>query len=258
VEDVHIISNSPYLSVVQEAMPELAIHAVSTREEAARIVEAEPDVLYVDTFPRGLGGELASILPSLQARKLLIHRALNPDYAAKAGLRGFVETNYDIILCPGERGVLSDLPQAVFTPAWLVRPPVAVTQLVEIVICASGNAEELSWYGEAAALLSGRASVRCIAAELPPGCPPDAWTRHWPSIDWIAGAKAVIGGAGYNTVHECLATGVPLIARPWPRKYDLQRWRAEQHSGITIVDTPQQAAAKALHVLAARPGYLEH
>ena len=67
----------------------------------------------------------------------------------------------------------------------------------------------------------------------------------------------MIGGAGYNTVNECLATGTPLIARPWPRKYDRQRERAERTPGITIVDTPDEAAEAALRILkqptAARP-----
>jgi predicted glycosyltransferase len=246
---VNILSNSPYLRIVQGAVPKFSIVPITTREEAGNEVQGDWDLLVVDTFPRGLGGELADLLPALKRPKVLIHRVLNPDYIARASLRSFVSDNYDCVLCPGERGAFADLPQAIFTAPWLFREPVPVSPGRDVVICAGGNAWELEWYGEAAALLSGICETRCIAAELPPGCPPEAWIRHWPSIDWIASAKVVIGGAGYNTVQECLATGVPLIARPWPRKYDLQRWRVEQHPRIRVVTTPQEAASAALDTL---------
>jgi hypothetical protein len=232
-------------------MPELAIAAVSTREEAAARVSGEPpDVLVVDTFPRGLGGELALVLPSLRALKVLIHRDLKPEYVAWAGLRTFVADCYDCVLCPGERGPLADLRQALFTPPWLVRPPVEIKPGLDVIVCAGGNANEMPWYGEVAALLARDIGLRCLAPELPPGCPPELWIRYWPSIDWIASACAVVGGAGYNTVNECLALSVPLIARPWPRKYDRQRLRAEQCPNVTIVATPDEAARAALDALA--------
>lgn len=239
---VLILANSPYLEIVRTSMPELGIEAVSTGLE-------DPDVLVVDTFPRGLAGELAERLPSLRALKILIHRDLRPEYVSWAGLRTFVADHYDCVICPGERGLLADLPQAIFTAPWLLRPPAAVKPGVDVVVCAGGNAEELPWYGEVAALLARDVGVRCLAAELPPGCPPELWIRYWPSIDWIASAGAVVGGAGYNTVNECLALGVPLIARPWPRKYDRQRLRAEQCPNATIVETPDEAAGAALDAL---------
>jgi hypothetical protein len=243
--DVRILSNSPYLQVVQAAMPHIDVEPTPTREA---------DVLVVDTFPRGLGGELAGLLPSLQIPKVLVHRALNPIYVAKAGLHEFVAANYDCIFCPGEQGLLASLPQAIHTAPWLIRKPVEIAPPVDVVICASGNIEELGWYGEAAALVSRQAKVRCIAPNLPPGCPPNIWSPYWPAIDWIASARAVIGGAGYNTVNECLALGIPLIAKTWPRKYDNQRERAAQHpSHIVIANTPQEACSAALESLNRAP-----
>jgi hypothetical protein len=248
-ESVRILANSPYLEIVraqiaQAGMPEIGIEAVS------RIAPEEPDVLVVDTFPRGLVGDLADLLPSLRALKVLIHRDLRPEYVSWAGLRTFVAAHYDCVLCPGERGPLADLPQAHITAPWLVRPPVAVKPGVDVVVCAGGNATEMPWYGEVAALLARDVDVRCLAPELPPGCPPEFWIRYWPSIDWIAGAGAVVGGGGYNTVNECRTLAVPLVARPWPRKYDRQRLRAEQCPNATIVETPDEAARAALDALA--------
>lgn len=247
---VRILANSPYLSIVQTAMPELEIVAVSTREEVISVLAGEDfDVLVVDTFPRGLGGELAPVLPSLCALKVLIHRDLNLEYVAWANLRAFVAPHYDAVLRPGEDGPLADLPQSRSTAPWLIRAPAATGPGVDVVICAGGYAPEISWYGQVAALLARRVTLRCLAAELPPGCPPECWIRHWPSIDWTAHAGAVVAGAGYNTVHECRAFSVPLIARPWPRKYDLQRERAERFPSITIVETAEQAAHAALEAI---------
>src|SRR5712692_7049486 len=77
---------------------------------------------------------------------------------------------------------------------------------------------------------------------------------HWPASDLFAAARVVIGGAGYNTIHECLACNVPRIARPWPRQYDRQ-WlrakRAARRGSVTIVRQPKEAALAALRQLTA-------
>ncbi len=244
---VRILANSPYLLIVKAAMPELAIEPVADRQEVAEYIGRErPEVLVVDTFPRGLGGELADLLPGLPATRILIHRDIKPEYAAWGGLHSFVADSYDCVFCPGERGVLADLPQARMTGGWVVREPAELSAGAEVVVCAGGNREEMPWYGEVTAMLARETEVKCLAAERPPGCPEDCWIRYWPSIDWIAQAKVVIGGAGYNTVNECGACSVPLIARAWPRKYDRQRVRAERSSGVVLVETGQEAFVAAI------------
>jgi predicted glycosyltransferase len=65
-----------------------------------------------------------------------------------------------------------------------------------------------------------------------------------------------VGGAGYNTVRECLAWEVPLIARAWPRTYDRQEMRAGIAAGlgrVTLVVTPEEAARRALEQREAGP-----
>jgi hypothetical protein len=222
-------------------MPWLAIESVSSREEAAACVAGSTaDVLVVDTFPRGLGGELAAVLPEWGTRKrILIHRDLSPEYVRWAtGIREFVAAQYDCVLCPGEAGAFGDLPHARMTAGWIVRGPVEIDAPASpVVICAGGNPDELGWYEEVARLLPDAACV----GDAP------GWIRVWPAIDWIARARVVIGGAGYNTVNECLATGTPLIARAWARKYDRQRERAER-AGATIVETPAEAVRAAREV----------
>ena len=248
---VRILTNSPYATQVHG----LDIVIVESREAAvAQIEAAKPAALIVDTFPRGIGGELATVLPSLNAAKILIHRDLNPRYVAAASLRDFVASNYDLVLIPGA-GEGSDFPGQVTSP-WLVRSSDELSTANahgQPIVCASGIAEELEWYGEVAARLP---DALCIAPVCPPGCPPERWTRHWPAIDLFPGASVVVGGAGYNTVHEALACRVPLVTRSWPRMYDRQSRRAAraaQHAEVTIVTTPTEAVTAAQHHRSAGP-----
>jgi UDP-N-acetylglucosamine:LPS N-acetylglucosamine transferase len=69
-------------------------------------------------------------------------------------------------------------------------------------------------------------------------------------------ADAVIGGAGYNIIHECAACQVPLIARPWPRKYDRQWMRAGRainNGWARIVETPMESAHAAINQMKQPP-----
>jgi predicted glycosyltransferase len=255
---IRILTNSPYAARVAKLMPELDLVALRSdlpiaeaREATLRCIrETAPRCLIVDTFPRGLGGELAGSLRLLATTTVLIHRDLSPHYVATAGLHDFARSHYDLILIPGEDEgrAFAELPNSQITSPWLIRSPDEVRALKiggsGILICAAGNAEELAWYGEVASILK----VRCVAPIRPPGCPPDCWIDYWPAADLIAAADVVIGGAGYNTIHECLAYGVPLIARPWPRAYDRQ-WlrarRAAKRGMVTVVRKPEEAALAA-------------
>jgi len=87
------------------------------------------------------------------------------------------------------------------------------------------------------------------------------WIEHWPASDLFPAAGVVIGGAGYNTIHECLAWQVPLIAHPWPRKYDRQ-WlrarRAARQGSVTVVKKPSEAAEAAIQQLRQAPAHRSH
>jgi len=257
---VRVLTNSPYAGMVDGAVD---IKAVETRAEATRaIAECRPACLIVDTFPRGIGGELAGILGALPARSVLVHRDLNPRYVAVARLREFVAANYDLVLVPGagEGSQLGDLPAAVETKRWLVRSAdeipdrARVRELLRlspmgercVLVCGSGKPEELEWYGAVVGELQRLgAAVRCVAAVRPAQCPEECWVRYWPAMELFGCAPVVVGGAGYNTVAECLAWEVPLVARAWPRQYDRQELRARNAGGrVTLVREPQEAARR--------------
>jgi UDP:flavonoid glycosyltransferase YjiC (YdhE family) len=264
-KQVRILTNSPYAPQVRRALPELEIVALdptlptpTVREQAVQQVRAaDPSCFIVDTFPRGLGGELADIIHSLRATKVLVHRDLSPRYVAEAKLRAFVRSVYDLIFIPGEDegAAFADLPAAVVTEPWLIRDPPHErdhARQPSVVVCAAGTEEELSWYGAvvgALQALDGGVDIQCVAPVCPPGCPQKYWIEHWPASDLYADAGVVVGGAGYNTIYECVAFEVPLIARPWPRKYDRQWLRARRGARlglVTIVKEPREAAKAAI------------
>jgi hypothetical protein len=249
-DNVRILTNSPYVDCVRRAMPELDLVAIEGRSEVAREIElANPDFLIVDTFPRGLGGELVEILPSFRGPKVLVQRDLNPRYAAAFGLEDFTRRFYDLVLIPGE----GERPT---TEPWLIRSPQeipgreAARETLGLdgakpcaIVCAAGNRDELGWYEAVTARLA-----ECPAFDvrlITPGI-------YWPAMDLYPAADVVIGGAGYNTIYECLAMGVPLVARPWPRKYDRQELRAKRAAGrghVVVVESPAEAAAAAAAIV---------
>jgi hypothetical protein len=277
--NVRILTNSPFAAQIQRTFPALDLVILDPKlpVELARrysieeIQRAAPVCFIVDTFPRGLGGELASLLGSLPAAKVLVHRDLNPRYVAEANLRDFVKSTYDLILIPGESEgrAFARLQNAVVTEPWLIRNPNELLSVSRarkrlkiggdgqrcILVCASGTAQELSWFGAVISELLIRqphVAIRCVAATRPPGCPSEFWIKYWPAADLYPAADLVIGGAGYNTIYECLACDVPLIARPWHRLYDRQ-WlrarRAAQRGRITVVKQPCEAASQAIREL---------
>jgi hypothetical protein len=271
---VRILCNSPYAARVCTRFPELDIVALdpsisvtAARQQVAdHITSFNASALIVDTFPRGLGGELVDLLKTFPGTKVLVQRDLNPQYTASAGLPAFIASQYDVVLAPGE--AVESSPQAIVTAPWLIRsdhellPLDQARQILRvepgqpcIIVTAAGNSDELDWYGAVVSqllALDSTLSVHCIAPVCPPGCPRECWISYWPAMDLYRAARVVIGGAGYNTVHECAACGIPLIARPWARKYDRQSLRAARASVITVQE-PQEAAVAALRRISNEP-----
>ena len=103
---VHILTNSPYVSWMQTPIPQMESNAIASRlhlhilshrhaasrEQAIATVHTQVQALVlshpwtglmVDTFPRGLVGELADLLPKRQTqsphcRRILIQRSAQP------------------------------------------------------------------------------------------------------------------------------------------------------------------------------------
>jgi len=238
---------------VHRLNPDLAKAAV--REAVECLLDGvRPEVLVVDTFPRGLAGELAPLLPGLRMGKVLVHRDLNPTYVERFNVAAAVE-DFDLLLVPGEDAPFSQHPRAVRTAPWLLLErdewlgraqarqqlgvdPEDTRPLVAVM--GSGNAEEVAEAGAIATRLQARlgasAPVRWLA-------PPGPWfpvrpsksgaparnllqpVRVWPALAVMPGVDILVGAGGYNTVQEARVTGTPLVALARARRYDRQAVR---------------------------------
>ncbi len=264
---IRIITNSPYAQKVNHEgclvhwIPDDARFSTTCLKVREIILNTNYDCLIVDTFPRGLGGELADILPQLHSiPRILIHRDINPNYIIAKNLRNFVAANFQAVIIPGEGTDLglADLPNVQHTAPWLIRnaeelPEKNTTRTSHILkvdksvkillVCAAGQKSELDIFSQITLRLHQEfpeCAVRILAAHPPVNCPQSLWISHHPGIECLAAADIVIGGGGYNTVYECTAVGVPLVALAFERLYDRQAKRARQ--GYYVQDMEQAIA----------------
>ncbi|MEM7232281.1 MAG: hypothetical protein AAF517_08915 [Planctomycetota bacterium] len=202
---------------------------------------AEFDALLVDTFPRGICGEIADLLPGLAVPRCFVHRDLNPHYVARYELRRFIDV-FDCIFVPGEAAPFEDHPRAFRTSRWLARDAgelfsrtearrhLAVDDdrpLAVVIACGTPDecremadlASEITEDSKVAVRLASRESEISSRAKL---------VSYWPLIECLPGVDLLLGQGGYNTVSEARAAGVPLLAIPRERTYDRQARRLRQ------------------------------
>ncbi len=260
---------------IEAIAPDLSREAICDRVREF-LLNTAYDCLIVDTFPRGLGGELAEILPQLSVPRILVHRDLNPDYVQAKDLSVFVAQHFEQILIPGEGDNLSFsyLPNVYHTDPWLIRNAdelpsletarsllrLPANSVSTILVCASSPLppslrgkgarglgqldQEVSLFGKLTAQLQAalpEAAIRCLSPQCPLYCPPELWVTHWPGIDCLQVADVVVGGAGYNTTYECAALQIPLVSFAFPRLYDRQLRRAER-SNYLVQSIPEAIA----------------
>lgn len=271
--DVTVLSNSPDAERIPAAaelglarrmitIPSGFDHQQVSQVIQERLTASVFDVLIVDTFPRGLAGELVELLPTLSARNIktvLVHRDLQPRYVEWAKLDQFAHA-YDLILSPGESGPLANLPKARLTNSWLIRDHhelldqhaawqrlrIIETDRPVIAVIASGLSDERPAMSALASRLSralhGRASVRLMAldaADAPDGV---ETVTLWPCLSVMAGIELLIGAGGYNTVSEAHATRTPLLAIARRRLYDRQELRLPAHERVANEVEAEQKA----------------
>jgi len=276
-----LVTNSPFANGLPVTAELGARHRIVTidpnlsrDETAARVndlLQTTPfDVLVVDTFPRGLGGELTGLLPDLTCHKVLVHRDLNPRYITQAGLSSFAN-HFDRLLVPGESAPFETFPHAVRTAPWLIRddhellPPTEARRMLGV---------ETDTVPIVAVIGCGRDTeveqMRCLAIQLADEFTSDAAVRFltlrthgaprsacgsslglipvslWPFLQAIRGVSVIVGGGGYNTVHEARATGTRLIGLSRPRLYDRQERRLKACERATSFEEGQQHVAAAI------------
>lgn len=275
--DVRILTNSPYARRLRcysyellNVAEHLTVDTISAELDACEVRKSvlehvagrKWDALLVDTFPRGIGGELATVLPDVRAPKFLIHRDISQQYVTQANLREWANV-YDRIFAPGERGALADLPNVTITEPWLIcdqaellsraeaRAVMGVTSKRPLILfLGSGKVTEekaaahlaVSSAREFADIAGSKKNHRpeiCFASpsnlslEL---CPSVKRVEYWPMMRLLPGVDLLVGAGGYNTVNEARATGTPLLAFAQKRLYDQQELRLRKEELVLASD----------------------
>ncbi|NOK17372.1 hypothetical protein [Corallococcus carmarthensis] len=249
---VEVLTNSPFapgLPLESWLGPGATVHRVDARLDKAATVAAvgawlagsTPGVLVVDTFPRGLAGELVALLPTVRAPRVLVHRDLNPVYVERFDVAHAVDA-FDLLVVPGEDAPFAHHPRAVRTAPWLLLDADALVSREEarrqlgmedgdarpvVAVMGCGRPEEVAEAGETADRLRVSLGERAAVRWLVP-------TAHasgqavWPALAVMRGVDVLVGAGGYNTVQEARATGTPLVAWARPRLYDRQALRLRE------------------------------
>lgn len=210
------------------------------------------EALIVDTFPRGVLGELDDILSEINCAKILVNRDTVPEYINSADVLHAVGL-YDHILLPGESAPLEDRSNATRTEPWLIQDNDELHSIEEARRCLnvrddslptclvvlSGKPHERQAFSELSLRLNqelqGIASVR-VSGESPEALENELSSiqiKYWPLMKVLPAVDFLIGAGGYNTVREADATGTPLLAIPQKRMYDQQSKRLNRSQSFS-------------------------
>lgn len=238
--------------------------------EVKKTVERLRSVKYaawvVDTFPRGLVGELAPYLDALPPARVWIHRDLAPAYAERPYVLEAAR-RYRLTLVPGpdEQAPLAEAVGARRTAPWFIRDRAELLPAREArkrlearegqrVVAVSGAGTDAE--GAQMAALAERLQVALGAKVAVRALSPDGAKgsmRCWPLLELLPGVDVLVGGGGYNTVSEARATGTPLVALARPRLYDRQVDRLRPQERAEGPDDVLRKVAEALERLGSRP-----
>ena len=224
------------------------------------------DRLVVDTFPRGLAGELPAHLNSIDIPKVLVHRELNHEYVMECELANAVQ-RFDLILVPGEEAPFASEKNARMTQPWLIRDSAELLTPCRsrmelgveaeddrpiLVVCTTGLDREKRFFMELSVSLKALLPLWIIRTACIGQSSGELST--WPLIRVLPGVSGVVGGGGYNLVNEARATNTPLLAFALPRRYDRQANRLCGHERVRHLNEVVERIGASGHVLSA-PAY---
>lgn len=244
---VRILASSPLAGVLSRALAPSGARVVAIeiglvgesgtqalRDRArAWLAAEEDDALVVDTFPRGLVGELDGA--PVRCPRVLVHRDLADAYALRRETRE-AAASFDAVIAPGEDGPLAAELGAIRTAPWLIAasldlasagaaraawgaPPGDERPIV--VVATTFEDEDARGLVDLARALASEleASVRVVASH------PHADGAPVPLARLLGGVDLLVGAGGYHLVHEARATMTPLAALASYRAYDAQARR---------------------------------
>ncbi len=229
-----LVTYSPFASLaVREGVAVKQISGPEAPLLKRLLSRAAPKLLVVDTFPRGILGEIADLVPTLECPAVLIQRYLNPVYLRQFNVAAFVGQHYRLVV-----RIADALPLQTLSQRTVDVPPVTVREARELPPGGSRSGWLFVDWGE------GSAPFAAVAQEtasrrgkelriLRPG-------EFYPAVELMGKAELVIGGGGYNFFHETALAGASAIFVPGRRMYDDQFGRT---AGAAQARTPEALRA---------------
>lgn len=227
-----------------------ALQVDETLRKFASESRARP-VLVVDTFPRGLGGELERWLDRFDGLRVLIARDLTPAYGRRPEVCA-AAARYDLAIGPGELAEGAEVAQAVLrTAPFLVRDRHELVDRQEarcrlgiekgearrvVAVVGEGSEQESVELDALAVVLGDRLRNRAVTLRISLHGNASHCRVFWPFLELLQGVDVVVGAGGYNTVWETRAVGVPLLALPRRRRYDRQSARLRREETLSCLD----------------------
>lgn len=210
-----------------------------------------PDLLVVDSFPRGSFGELLSAL-DLCHRRAFVYRPMKPGFASRADFQAMLPL-YDAILVPDAEDPTLPLPaDARERTTWL--GPVMIRERIELlprgvararlgvpddrlaVYVSAGGGGDPGARSQLAAVLEALETDPSLHLVVGAGPLHRGPVRHGPHVTWLtgnatelmAGFDLAVSAAGYNTFFELMHAGVPAVFIAQEKIADEQARRAER------------------------------
>jgi hypothetical protein len=242
---ISFISNSPHTEKIVDNVDQLAVVSSQAELEPAldRMFETMPDLFVVDTFPRGLMGELVKWLDRLSCPRILIQRYLNERYVRDYSIADFVGRHYDCAL-----RLADNLPQQNFCTTTIDLPPITILDQIgsckpvpklfdeeerglRLLFVDFGSAADA--YLEA---IPPSFAVRVITLDPVRLTALGNALSYYPAAALFDQADLIVGACGYNLYHEVKRSGRQAIFLPQPRTYDDQFGRSRSTASATTVE----------------------
>lgn len=209
-----------------------------------------PDLLVVDTFPRGSFGELLNAL-DLCRQRAFIYRPVKSELAARPEFSSMLPL-YDAVLVPERPGTPLEVPPGVrprfFGPVSLLEPAEMLEReearrrlgvpegKLALYLSAGGGGDEhaertlrflcreLQSYPRFHLVVAAGPLYRGEEFHLPHV----TWLSQWGSANFLRGCDLALTAAGYNTCAELWLAGMPALFLPQPKIADEQDRRAQR------------------------------
>jgi len=230
-----LVTYSPFASLATREKVVVKQIAGPEPQLMKRLVRrAAPRVLVVDTFPRGIVGEIADLVPALECPAVLIQRHLNPSYVLQFKVTAFVTQYYRLAVRIGDALEPQTLSQRTVDV-----PPVTVREARELPMSAPRSGWLFVDWGE------GSEPYMKMATEVARHRGKELRVlrrgEYYPAVELMVRSELAIGSGGYNFFQEAALTQTPTIFVPCRRMYDDQFGRT--------VGTPQARTPEALRTL---------